>query len=362
LEPKIILLVEDNPDDEALTLRTFKQNNLANEVVVARDGVEALDYLFATGVHADRDASSMPTLILLDLKLPAVSTGAIFARMADAPALVIAAYRVGLAALILAPFAWWKASGELCRLTRREYWLAGLAGLFLGLHFATWISSLMYTSVATSVVLGNTSPLWVGLLTPWLSHDRLGWQTRFGIAISITGGAIIGAGDFALERQALWGDVLALLASVCTALYLLLGRTLRDKLSLLAYVVVCYSSATLMLLVLVLALHLPIIGFSGQTYALLLAMAVVPQVIGHSSYNWALKWFSTSVVAVSLLGVTVGSTILAYLVLGEGLTWTKVLGGTLILAALYLVGRGDRAPLFQGHHFTRTGLRRRSRT
>jgi drug/metabolite transporter (DMT)-like permease len=212
----------------------------------------------------------------------------------------------------------------------------------LGLHFAAWLSSLMYTSVAASVVLGNTSPLWVGLLTPWLSRDRLGWQTRLGIAISVVGGVIIGAGDVALQRQALWGDVLALLASVCTALYLLLGRTLRATLSLLASVVVCYSSATLLLLLMVLALQLPIIGFSGPTYAWLLAMAVIPQVIGHSSYNWALKWFSAGAVAVSLLGVTTGSAILAYLVLGEGLTWTKVGGGTLIVAAIYLAGRGEQ--------------------
>src|SRR5688500_16917117 len=96
----------------------------------------------------------------------AISTGAIFARLADAPPLVIAAYRVGLASLILIPVAGWRARVELRQLTRRELWLTSLSGFCLALHFATWITSLDYTSVATSVVLVNTNPLWVGLLAP----------------------------------------------------------------------------------------------------------------------------------------------------------------------------------------------------
>ena len=103
----------------------------------------------------------------------AVSTGAIFARLADANPLVIAAYRVGLAALILAPFAWWKARDELRGLSARELTLALISGFFLALHFATWISSLNYTSVANSVVLVNTNPLWVGLLTPLIAKERI---------------------------------------------------------------------------------------------------------------------------------------------------------------------------------------------
>jgi len=263
-------------------------------------------------------------------------------RLADAPALVIAAYRVGLAVLILAPIAWWKVRGELYRLTRHDYQLTMLAGLFLALHFGTWISSLDYTSVATSVVLVNTNPLWVGLLTSVISHDRLRGLTLIGIAISVIGGIIIGLGEFAMGGRALWGDLLALAGSICAAFYLLLGRNVRRKLSLLAYVLVCYGSAALILWVMVFALRLPITGFSGQTYTAFLVMALVPQIIGHSSYNWALKWFSASLIAVGLLGEPIGSTILAYILLGEGLTWPKVVGGTLILAAIYLAARSEQ--------------------
>jgi drug/metabolite transporter (DMT)-like permease len=282
-----------------------------------------------------------PTLALVSGVL-AVSTGAILVRLAEAPALVIAAYRVGLASVLLVPLACWQARRELRALSRSDYLLALLAGLFLALHFATWISSLDYTSVATSVVLVNTNPLWVGLLTPLISKEGVPWLTRLGIVVSVVGGIIIGLGDVALGGQALWGDVLALLGSLCAALYLLLGRALRRQLSLLAYIMVCYGSAAVILWVMVLALRLPVTGFSDQTYTMFLAMAVVPQLIGHSSYNWALRWFSASLIAVSLLGEPIGSTVLAYLLLGEGLTWPKVLGGGLILAAIYLAARGER--------------------
>ena len=282
-----------------------------------------------------------PSLALISGVL-AVSTGAIFAKLAEAPALVIAAYRVGLASLILAPIAWWQARDELLGLEKKDYLLALLSGFFLALHFSTWISSLSYTSVANSVVLVNTNPLWVGVLTPVISKDRLTLMTKIGIVISVIGGAIIGAGDFATGGQALWGDFLALLGSICAAIYLLLGRNLRRKLSLLAYVIICYGSAAIILWVLVIALGLQVVGFSSGTYAAFAGMALISQIIGHTSYNWALKWFSASLIAVSLLGEPIGATILAYIIFAETLTWTKLVGGSLILAAIYLAARGEQ--------------------
>ncbi len=270
-----------------------------------------------------------------------VSTGSIFARLADAPALVTAAYRVGLSSLLLLPLAWWKARTELTKLSAGDLKLAMLSGLFLALHFATWISSLDYTAIANSVVLVNTIPLWVGLLTPLISRDRIRRNTVISIVVSVIGGTIIGFGDFTTGGSALWGDFLAVLGAVCAAVYLLLGRNLRRKLSLLPYVVVCYGSAAIILWSIVLALQLPITGYSSQTVAAFWAMALISQIIGHSSYNWALKWFSTSFVAVALLGEPIGSTILAYLIFNEGLTWTKFSGGLFILSAIYIAASGE---------------------
>jgi len=270
-----------------------------------------------------------------------VSTGAVFARLADAPALVTAAYRVGLAALILIPLAGWRARDELRRLAARDVRLAVLSGLFLALHFAAWISSLDYTAIANSVVLVNTIPLWVGLLTPLITADRIRKPTIISIGLSVVGGAIIGFGDFATGGQALWGDVLALAGAFSAAIYLLLGRNLRRKLSLLCYVAVCYGSAAVFLWLAVFLLKLPVIGYSTQTVAAFWAMALISQILGHSSYNWALKWFSTGFIAVALLGEPIGSTILAYIIFDEGLTVLKLAGGLFILSAIYLAAAGE---------------------
>jgi drug/metabolite transporter (DMT)-like permease len=272
----------------------------------------------------------------------AVSTGSIFARLAEAPALVIAAYRLGFATIVLAPIAWWKVRDELLSLSMRELGLAALSGFFLAIHFATWISSLDYTSVTNSVVIVNTNPLWVGLLTPLITKERIRTAVVISIIISVSGGAIIGAGDFAMGGKALFGDFLALLGSICAAVYLLLGRNLRRKLSLLAYVMVCYGCAAIILWVIVISLRMQITGFSSNTIAAFWAMALVSQLIGHTSYNWALKWFSAGLIAISLLGEPIGSTILAYIIFGEGLTWTKIIGGALILSAIYIAAVSEK--------------------
>ncbi|MDZ7598604.1 MAG: DMT family transporter [Desulfobacterales bacterium] len=281
-------------------------------------------------------------LLALGLGVLAVSTGAIFARLADAPALVTAAYRVGLATLVLAPFAWWRGRGELRALSAGQWRLAILSGFFLALHFATWISSLDYTSVANSVVLVNTNPLWVGLLTPLIAREPIRRAALISILISVVGAVIIGLGDFAGGGRALWGDALALAGSICAALYLLLGRRLRQRLSLLGYVFICYGSAAVFLWLAVLALGLPVRGFSGVTWGAFWAMALFTQLVGHTCYNWALKWFSAALIAVSLLGEPIGSTILAYILFQEGLSWLKILGAGLILLAIYWAATGEK--------------------
>ncbi len=280
--------------------------------------------------------------VVLMLGIIGVSTGSIFARLADAPALVTAAYRMGLAALILIPLAAWKAGGELRSLSVHDFKLALLSGFFLALHFTSWISSLDYTAIANSVVLVNTIPLWVGLFTPLISKDRMRGATITSIIVSVIGAAIIGFGDFATGGKALWGDLLAVFGAVCAAVYLLCGRKLRRKLSLLSYVAICYGSAAFILWLVVLILNFPITGYSIQTVTAFWAMALISHLIGHSSYNWSLKWFSTSLVAVSLLGEPIGSTLLAFIIFDEGLTWTKLIGGLFILLAIYIAASGEK--------------------
>jgi drug/metabolite transporter (DMT)-like permease len=293
-------------------------------------------------INQENDDFTVNPIVILILGIIGVSTGSIFARLADAPALVTAAYRVGLASLILIPLAVWKARDELRNLSFREYKLAVLSGLFLALHFASWISSLDYTAIANSVVLVNTIPLWVGLFTPLIAKDRLARATLISIIISVGGGIIIGCGDFATGGRALLGDLLAVIGAICAAIYLLIGRNLRRKLSLISYVALCYGSAALFLWLIVLFLKLPLTGYSTQTVTAFWAMALISQIIGHTSYNWALKWFSAGFVAVALLGEPIGATIMAYIIFDEGLTWVKFIGGLFILSAIYIAASGEK--------------------
>jgi drug/metabolite transporter (DMT)-like permease len=272
----------------------------------------------------------------------AVSTGSIFARLADAPALVTAAYRVGLAVALIAPVALWKSRVELAALERRDVAAGLLAGLFLAVHFVTWISSLSFTSVANSTVLVNTIPLWVGVLTPFVTGERVGRATKVGIGVCVAGGVVVALGDVDTAATALFGDLLALAGALCASVYILIGRSLRRKLSLLAYIFVCYGCAAAILWALVLGSGLPLGGYSLKTYGAFCGMAVVSQIMGHSSYNWALRWLSAGMVAVSLLGEPIGATILAYFLFGEGLTWVKAAGGGAILAGIYIAARAEK--------------------
>jgi drug/metabolite transporter (DMT)-like permease len=295
-------------------------------------------------MNAEKDRPPVSPVLVMSIGVVAVSTGAIFVRAADAPALVIAAYRVGIASLVLLPLAWRHARSECFALSFKDIGLAVSSGAFLALHFATWIASLDHTSVANSVILVNTNPVWVGLLAPIITHDRIRPGTIGCILLSVVGATIIGWGDFTTGGNALWGDALALMGSLFAAVYLLIGRHLRRRVSLLAYIVLCYGSAAVFLWGAVACSGHPVIGFSGATWGALCGMAFFSQLVGHSSTNWALKWLSTSTVAISLLGEPIGASVLAYLFFDERLTIPKVIGGGLILMAIYLAARKEGQP------------------
>ena len=278
---------------------------------------------------------------VLTIGVVGVSTGALFVRLADAPALVTAAYRLGIALLCILPFAYWKARAEIFSLTHRQSLFGILAGFFLALHFASWISSLDYTSVANSVVLVNTIPLWVAILTHLVTKEKVKAHTWMAILLALIGAFILCGDSFSINQGALRGDGLATAGAFFAAIYILLGRNLRSRLSLLAYVTICYGSATFFLWMAVLASGQATTGFSNETWWAFLGLALLSQLLGHTSYNWALKWVGASMVAIALLGEPVGAVILAWLFLEETLTWQKALGGAIILYGIY---HGSRKP------------------
>ncbi len=294
------------------------------------------------------DSPSIKPYLGLAIGILAVSFASIFIRLAEAPSLVIAASRLTIASLILAPAAFIRAREELRSLTKGDLELALLSGLFLGLHFATWISSLEYTSVASSVVFVSTSPMFVGLASHFLLKERVSRQMFAGIAISVLGGMIIGYGDFGLGVRELFGDFLALAGAVTVSVYLLVGRKLRRHLSLLSYIFLVYTTAAAFLIMLCLAMGHSFSGYSQQTYLMFFLLAIAPQIIGHSSYNWALKYLPATFVGVATLGEPIGSTILAYFALKETPTLAKLSGGVLILAGIYVSSRAESVAEAEG--------------
>jgi drug/metabolite transporter (DMT)-like permease len=219
-------------------------------------------------------------------------------------------------------------------------WLV-LSGLFLSLHFAFWITSLKYTSVASSVVLVTTHPIFVGIGSWLFLRERLGFNLVLGILLSVFGSGLISYGDMALSREAFIGDGLALLGAITASGYFLVGRKMRRNQDLLSYIFPVYSTAGLILIILSLISQKPFFGYSPSTYLFLFLLALIPQLIGHTAFNWALKYFPASMVAITILGEPIGSTILAYLILGEGLTTWKIFGGTSIFVGILIALRKE---------------------
>ncbi len=278
----------------------------------------------------------------LGLAVASASVSAILIRLADAPPLVIGFWRLALASLLLTPFALWLAGNELRHLPRRDLRLTLVSGAFLGLHFATWITSLEYTSVASSVVLVTTAPIFVGLASPLFLHVRLGRGVWLGILLSIAGGVIISFGDMSLSGRALLGDLLALLGAMAISAYFLIGRQLRRRLSLLAYVLPTYWTAAIVLALAAWLADNSFIGYARATWWMLLLLAIFPQIMGHSLMNWSLRHVSPTMVTVSNLAEPIFATILAYFILAETPTPTKAIGGVLVLVGIYVTMQGER--------------------
>jgi len=274
--------------------------------------------------------------LALVLGILATSTGSIIIRLADAPALAVAAWRLSLATLLLSPLSLGPLRREWGGLTGRERWLLLAAGGCLSLHFAFWISSLDYTSVSSSVILVSTNPLWVALILRFVLREQIAGRSVVAIVVALAGAAIIGAGDLTLSPRALLGDLLALLGAVAGSAYFMLGRAVRRKLSTLAYVWPCYAVAAILLIGYTLAAGQPLLGYGLPTYGMFALLAIGPQILGHSSYNWALGYFTPVLVTIALLGEPIGASVLAFLVLGEAPPLGVWIGGPLILAGMLL--------------------------
>jgi drug/metabolite transporter (DMT)-like permease len=299
------------------------------------------------------DTPRLHPYLVLGLGLLAASAASIFIRYAQeagAPSLVIAAYRLSLAALVLLPVMVWRHRTEIRRLTAREWAAVAVAGVFLGLHFGTWITSLAYTTVANSVVLVSTAPLFAALIAGLVLREKLGRMVWPGLGLALLGSGAVALSDVChvesgcppvsdfLRGEGLFGDGLALVGGAAMAVYLSVGRGLRAGMPLLVYIGLTYGAAAITLL-----LGLAASGqvFSPPLPALpwIVLLALIPQLIGHSSLNWALKYLPATFVAVTVLGEPIGSAALAGMLFGEIPTPLKLLGGALILLGILIASQ-----------------------
>ena len=272
----------------------------------------------------------------------AVSFGSIFIKLAQAegiPSLLIAAARMTIASLALTPVIVRSHQIEMRSLSRRQLTLAAASGLFLAIHFASWIKSFEYTIVLVSVVLVNTNPLWSAALEVIFLRTRLTRVILFSLIIGVIGSIIVALPAQQITtfgNNPLLGSLLALIGAVAVAIYFVIGRKMRTSLSLVPYIWLVYGCAAIFLIIVVILTGTPVTGYSLKGYLWLVAMALVPQLIGHSSFNFALKYFPASYVGIAGQLEPVLSAILAFLLFTEIPASVQLIGSIIILSGVIL--------------------------
>ena len=248
--------------------------------------------------------------LALFVGLTAISTSVLFIRWAaSAPAETVAVWRTVFGASLLVPVAAMKARSEIREMSVREWALIAGSGIFLGLHFVTWIASLYHTSVASASALVAVSPLFLAVLGYFLLQERLSGRQLASLFLAVAGVTALGWIDRSPTGQAvahpLLGNALALSAAGFVSVYLLIGRIVRQRRSWLAYVAPVYVVTALTTVVVALVQGIPLLGWGWEIYALCLGMAFVPHLLGHGSLNWSLKYLSATTAGLASLGVPV---------------------------------------------------------
>ncbi|WLR51047.1 DMT family transporter [Bacillus tianshenii] len=274
----------------------------------------------------------------------AVSTSAIIVKLASAPAAITAAYRLLFTVILMLPVIILKYHHELSNINKKDWLYSALAGVFLSFHFILWFESLNYTSVASSVVLVTLQPIFAFAGTFLFFQERLRLSAILSGCLAIGGSILISWGDFRLSGAALFGDILALGGAVMVTAYFLIGQNIRKRLSLMTYTFLVYSFSSFTLILYSVYNGYAFFSYPLKTWSYFLLLAIVPTLLGHTLFNWTLRWLSTSVISMSILFEPVGASILAYYIFGERLVWTQWIGGFLVLLGMFLFLLFNRQP------------------
>ncbi len=291
------------------------------------------------------------TLAGLSVGIIAISFAAIFIKFCeDVPSLMIATYRLVISSIIMLIIA--KSKGiRFSNFTKKQVLMGMLGGMFLALHFTFWISSLKFTSVASSVVLVTTNPIFVGIFSYLFLKETQPIELIAGILLSFSGSIILAAGDSGLRGLTinnpsfLLGDTLALLGALMASGYLMVGSKARQEMDVLSYAAILYSFSALFLLTAAFFSGIPFTGYRSSSYMFMGLLAIVPQLIGHTSINWALKHLKASMIAITILGEPIGASILAYFIFQETVSSFQGAGIMLIFLAIIIASRKGRKRL-----------------
>ncbi len=301
-------------------------------------------------VPQTRPQPPLQAYLVVLVGVAAISLGSILIRLAQqdgVPSLFIAAARLAIAALILTPITLRRHADEIRHLSRSDLTFAGISGVFLAVHFATWVASLEYTSVLISVVLVNTHPLWVALLEVFFLKARLGRPVIIGLVIGLAGSVVVAlptGGAFSMGSNPVLGSLLALIGAITVAVYFTIGRKLRGGLSLLAYIWLVYSCAAVTLLLAVIITGTPLGGYTPQAYLWLVSMALIPQLMGHTSFNYVLKFLPATYVSIATQLEPATSALIAYALFTEVPSGLQVAGSAVILTGIILATLGQSRP------------------
>ena len=284
----------------------------------------------------------MNPYFILVIGVISVSTSAILVKVSSADAGVIAFYRLLFTILLMSPVFLINYRKELKKITLKDWGYAVAAGFFLAFHFILWFESLNYTSVASSTVLVTLQPLFAFLGTYLFFKEKFSKSALLSAALAISGSVVISWGDFRISGMALWGDLLALMACALVTAYLLFGQNVRKRLSLVTYTFIVYLMSTIVLFLYVLIKGEKLGPYPGEEWIYFLLLAIIPTLLGHTLFNWSLKWLSTSTISMAILFEPIGASVLAYFLLGEAVILSQVIGGGIILLGIFLFVKEER--------------------
>lgn len=265
-----------------------------------------------------------------------VSLSAIFVKLTASPSGLTAFYRMLISVLIMLPLFLWKYKHEVKVLNKKDWVLSSIAGVMLAFHFIIWFESLNYTSIASSTVLVTLQPIFAFVGTYFFFKEKITLKSIIAALVAISGSVWISIGDFRISGSALYGDILALIACAFITGYLLFGQEVRKRLSLITYTMIVYCVSSITLLIYVLIVEGTFVPIEQMDWLYFLLLAIVPNLLGHTLFNYAVKWVSTNTISMAILFEPIGATILAYLIFNEKLITTQIIGGTIVVIGLII--------------------------